>query len=208
VVIPTYNGERFLAQALDSVFAQEYRLLDVVVVDDGSSDASRQIAGSYESVRCFAQEHQSAGAARNRGVAEARGDLIGFLDQDDLWVPEKLTVQSRYLGQHPEVGIVLSRLRNFVEAGETRPDAAPETIFPANRRRPCSAQLSSVVRSSTSSGRSRSGVAWRATSSGSLGRSAPAFSSQSLTTSCCSAAFTVPTLRTIPLVSNARSCAQ
>ncbi len=96
----------------------------MVVVDDGSSDASTQIAGSYEGVRCFAQEHESAGAARNRGVVEARGELIGFLDQDDLWVPEKLALQARYLEQHPEVGIVLSRLRNFVEAGETRPDAA------------------------------------------------------------------------------------
>jgi glycosyltransferase involved in cell wall biosynthesis len=121
VVIPTYNGERFLAQALDSVFAQHYRPLDVIVVDDGSTDGSLRIAESYENVRCFAQEHQNVSAARNRGVAEARGSLVAFLDQDDLWLPEKLAVQSRYLGQRPEIGIVFSRLRNFLEPGETRP---------------------------------------------------------------------------------------
>jgi glycosyltransferase involved in cell wall biosynthesis len=129
VVIPTYDGERFLAQALDSVFAQHYRPLDVIVVDDGSTDRSLRIASSYAAVRCFAQPHQNVSGARNRGVAEARGALIAFLDQDDLWVPEKLRLQSRYLARHPEVGIVFGRLRNFLEPGEARP-----TVVTADHR--------------------------------------------------------------------------
>jgi glycosyltransferase involved in cell wall biosynthesis len=207
VVIPTYNGERFLAQALDSVFSQLYRPLDVIVVDDGSTDASLRIAASYDEVRCFAQEHQNVSATRNRGVAEARGTLIAFLDQDDIWVPGKLAVQSEYLASHQEVGIVFGRLRNFLEPGEARPP-----VVTAEHRLGEWTQIMlgvALVRTEIfdrvggfTTGRGLSSdFEWFARASG------PACASQCFLRCCSCAGCTPGTRPTTPVASSARSCA-
>ena len=94
VVIPCYNGAAFLREALDSVLAQTRPPLEVIVVDDGSTDDSAAIAESYgPPVRVIRQENQGESVARNRGIDEARGDWIAFLDADDVWKPEKLARQ-------------------------------------------------------------------------------------------------------------------
>jgi glycosyltransferase involved in cell wall biosynthesis len=111
VVIPVYNAEAFLAEALDSVFAQEYAPLEVIVVDDGSSDRSGEIARSYTGVRLFEQTNQGASAARNRGIAHATGEYVAFVDADDVVPPTKLTLQVGYLVEHPDVACVLGRQR-------------------------------------------------------------------------------------------------
>ena len=97
VIMPVYNGEQFLRLALDSVFAQNYRPLDIIVVDDGSTDHSADIACSFKGVRYFYQENQGDGLARNHGIAQAQGDFISFLVADDLWAPHKTYVQIEYL---------------------------------------------------------------------------------------------------------------
>src|SRR4051794_20549811 len=89
VVIPAYNGEAFLEQAIESAVAQTWPRTEVVVVDDGSTDRSAEIAGSYP-VKLVRQENHGVAAARNRGVDEADGDLLSFLDQDDMLRPGKL----------------------------------------------------------------------------------------------------------------------
>jgi glycosyltransferase involved in cell wall biosynthesis len=109
VVMPVYNGERFLRGSLDSIFAQDYEPFEVVVVDDGSTDSTAAIAGSYGGVRYVRQENRGASAARNTGVAEARGELIANADADDALPPYKLRVQVAYLVEHPEVACVLGR---------------------------------------------------------------------------------------------------
>ena len=94
VVIPVYNAERYIEETLASVLAQTYPQVEIIAVDDGSGDRSVEILRRYgERVRVFTQQNAGAAAARNRGVQEARGKWIAFLDADDLWVPDKLEKQ-------------------------------------------------------------------------------------------------------------------
>jgi glycosyltransferase involved in cell wall biosynthesis len=122
VIVPAHNAEKFLADALASIFAQDYRPIEVIVVDDGSTDGTATIAQAYTDVRYVFQKKQGAAAARNAGLAICRGALIAFLDADDLWAPNKLSRQTAYLDGHPEAVCVSGKMRNFLE---------PETECPA-----------------------------------------------------------------------------
>lgn len=106
VIIPAFNAERFLAKAVDSALGQTYPNVEVVVVDDGSSDGTRDMLEGYARrdgrVRFFTQENGGVGAARNRAIAEARGEFIAPLDADDFWYPEKLEKQVRVLSERRE----------------------------------------------------------------------------------------------------------
>jgi glycosyltransferase involved in cell wall biosynthesis len=121
VVIPVFNGERFLAAAIQSVLDQTHRPLEAIVVDDGSTDGSAAVARSFEGVRVIEQEHAGPGAARNRGVAAATGELLAFLDADDLMPPGKLELQVAYLREHAGAGCVLGRQELLIEPGTERP---------------------------------------------------------------------------------------
>ncbi len=120
VIVPVYNGERFLAQALDSVFAQDYRPLEVIVVDDGSTDRTAQIAQAYD-VRYIHQPNQGHGMAKNVGVRAARGEYLAFIDADDLWEPRKLSLQVALLQRQPELGYVICNMRHFLESRQSVP---------------------------------------------------------------------------------------
>jgi glycosyltransferase involved in cell wall biosynthesis len=115
VVVPAYNGERYLGAALESILGQDYRPLEVILVDDGSTDGTARVARSYPGVRYLYQPNQGAAAARNAGVAASRGELLSFLDSDDVWTPRKLSLQVGFLLKHPEVGYCLARMQNFLE---------------------------------------------------------------------------------------------
>ena len=94
VIIPCYNAERYIVSAISSVFAQDWPNLEVVVVDDGSSDRSAElICASFPEVRLVQQRNQGIAVARNHGIACAQGDWIAFLDADDIWLPGKLQAQ-------------------------------------------------------------------------------------------------------------------
>ena len=121
IVVPVYNGERYLTSALQSIFKQDYRPFEVIVVDDGSVDDSAKTARSFQQIHYIYQSNQGAAAARNTGVAAAQGELIAFLDADDVWVPHKLGVQADYLLRHPEVGYVVAKGRNFLESRTNPP---------------------------------------------------------------------------------------
>lgn len=129
VVVPVYNGERYLGEALKSIFAQDYRPLEVIVVDDGSTDTSASIARSFEEINYFYQQNQGPSAARNAGIAAASGEFIAFLDADDVWLPNKLSIQVKYLMDHPEVGFVLARQRMIIEEGVEKPPWYRKDIF-------------------------------------------------------------------------------
>lgn len=108
VVIPNYNYARFLGQAIDSVLAQTYPSVEIVVVDDGSKDESAHVLRQYEGrVRPILQVNQGVSAARNNGIAASRGEAIAFLDSDDVWDPRKIELQVRKL-EDPAVGLVHS----------------------------------------------------------------------------------------------------
>jgi glycosyltransferase involved in cell wall biosynthesis len=100
VVVPCYNGEKYLSESLASVLAQTFRDLEVIAVDDGSNDRSKEVVLAFEDQRVRLVEHdrnRGIAAARNTGVRHARGEFVAFLDQDDLWYPEKLSKQVRIL---------------------------------------------------------------------------------------------------------------
>jgi glycosyltransferase involved in cell wall biosynthesis len=103
VVVPVRNGERFLGEALDSVLAQDYEPVELIVVDDGSTDGSGDIAGA-RGAHVIRQEGGGLAAARNAGLAAAQGELVAFIDADDVWLPGKLVRQVEYLLDRPDVG--------------------------------------------------------------------------------------------------------
>lgn len=115
VIVPVYNGERYLAETLDCIRAQTYRSLDVIVVDDGSTDGSAAVAERYTPfVRLFRQDHAGVGAAQNRGLASAQGELLSFLDADDLWPPDKTALQAAALAESPEMDMAFGQVQQFV----------------------------------------------------------------------------------------------
>jgi len=116
------NGERFLAQAMSSVVDQDYRPLEIVVVDGQSTDGSAAIAQSFDLVRYVYQQGElGLGRARNLGIEAARGELIAFINSDDLWAINKLSLQVDYLARHPEVQFTITRAKFFLEPGSDIP---------------------------------------------------------------------------------------
>jgi len=114
VIIPVYNCERYLAEAVESVLGQTYRPIEIVVVNDGSTDNSGRVAERFgSSVRYCLQNHAGIGAARNRGIDCARGRYLAFLDADDLWVEQKLAWQTALFNRDPELDIAFGHARHF-----------------------------------------------------------------------------------------------
>ena len=129
VMIGVYNAEPYLAEAVESVFAQSYRPLELIVVDDGSTDGSADVARSYgNALRYDYQENAGNGAARNRAVQHASGQLFAFLDADDRFVPDKLERQCAALEADPEIDVVFGHVREFVSPELTA--AQRESIRP------------------------------------------------------------------------------
>ena len=111
VVMPAYNAEPYLADALDSALAQTHRQLEIIVVDDGSTDGTPDVLARYADeprVRAVRQENAGPAAARNRGLAEAQGQYVAFLDADDLWAPHKLEEQLALFRRSGALGLVYS----------------------------------------------------------------------------------------------------
>src|SRR5262245_2930157 len=107
-VITAFNGEPYLADAIESVLNQTMPVHELVVVDDGSTDQTAAVVRRYTSprVRLVQQKNQGLPRARNRGLAETTGELVCFLDCDDFWLPEKTELQARHLLEHDQVGLV------------------------------------------------------------------------------------------------------
>ena len=119
VVSAVRNGERYLSEALESVMGQTLPPDEVLVIDDGSTDATADIARSC-GARVMPSRGRGVSDARNTGIAECRCDLIAFIDHDDVWEPHKLERQVAHLETHPEVGYVLCWLRVVIEPGFER----------------------------------------------------------------------------------------
>jgi glycosyltransferase involved in cell wall biosynthesis len=118
VIIPTYNSERYIRDTLASVFAQTYSNFELIVIDDGSSDETVSLLQTYGDRVCLvAQPNQGPAAARNHGLRLAKGELIAFLDSDDLWLPEKLDKQVRFMQQHPDCGLISTEMSTFNDSG-------------------------------------------------------------------------------------------
>ena len=113
-IVPVFNGERFLGDALDSALAQTYQPVEIIVVDDGSTDGTPSVAARYGSrITYLRQPNSGSASAKNRGVRAARGELVAFLDADDLWHPDKLARQRRRLRERPDLSLCFTRFQNF-----------------------------------------------------------------------------------------------
>jgi glycosyltransferase involved in cell wall biosynthesis len=137
VVIPVFNGERFLREAVESVLAQKYSPLEIIIVDDGSTDGTAELVRSLpETVRYLHQPNQGPAAARNRGIEQAQGSLIAFADADDLWPEDKLGLQLPYLIGNEATEIVMGRIQQVVLSetvnGQTQAEEFAEPAFSVN----------------------------------------------------------------------------
>ncbi len=113
-IVPVFNGERYLAEALDSILAQTRRPLEVIVVDDGSTDGSAAVVAKYGAeVSYIHQANAGPAAARNRGLDAARGEFLAFLDADDLWHKDKLVRQMARFEARPELELCSAHMENF-----------------------------------------------------------------------------------------------
>jgi hypothetical protein len=118
VVIPAYNSEAFIGETLDSVRAQSAPPSEVIVVDDGSADATSRVAAE-RGARVIRQANQGVSVARNTGVAAATGEWVAFLDSDDLWAPDKLEAQWEVVRTHPQIGFIFTDEAQFDAGGVT-----------------------------------------------------------------------------------------
>lgn len=112
-IVPIYNREAYLAEAIASILNQSMPPTEVIVIDDGSSDGGGEIAKSFPAVRYHYQTNQGVGAARNQGVRLATGDFFAFLDSDDLWSLDKLERQLAFFASNPNLDAVFGQVRQF-----------------------------------------------------------------------------------------------
>ena len=126
VIIPVYQGDRFLAEAIESVLNQTYTNCEIIVIDDGSTDNSRKVLEPYfQKISYIFQENQGVAATRNYGLKIAKGELIAFLDQDDFWLPDKLALQVACFDAQPELAIVHCGWRRVDREGKPLGNVEP-----------------------------------------------------------------------------------
>lgn len=113
-IVPVFNGEKYLAEALDSIIQQTYQPLEIIVADDGSTDETPTVVARYgDQIRCLRQNNSGVSIARNLGLSVARGEFVAFLDADDLWHPDKLERQMARFEARPELDLCVTHLQNF-----------------------------------------------------------------------------------------------
>ncbi len=121
VIIPAYNYAHFLPEAIESVLQQNYRDFEIIVVDDGSTDNTREVLYKYwNKITYIYQENKGLPAARNTGIRASQSDYIAFLDADDLWMPEKLELQVGLMDKRQDVSLVYSNVFILDETGGKR----------------------------------------------------------------------------------------
>src|SRR5829696_1766997 len=117
VVIPCYNQAHYLGEAIESVLAQSYPYIEIVVIDDGSTDNTSKVAGSYSGVCCIRQDNQGLSAARNTGLRHSEGEYVVFLDADDRLLPEALQAGIECLQTNPECAVTFGHYRLIASDG-------------------------------------------------------------------------------------------
>lgn len=130
VIIPTFNIENHIKETLDCILEQTFKDIEIIVIDDGSTDKTTAIVQSYgNKVRLITQNNAGVCIARNRGLREARGQFVCFMDHDDYWYPEKLTHQIKTFQKFPEAGVVYTHFINWRQDSNGN-FPSPETIIP------------------------------------------------------------------------------
>jgi len=114
VVIPVHNGERYLAASIQSVLDQGHAALELLVIDNASTDATAEVARTFPSIRYFHLADKGLSKALNYGLERCRGEFLGFLDADDLWPPNRLTVQLEAFARNPAIEMVFGHVEQFI----------------------------------------------------------------------------------------------
>ncbi|MBK1682248.1 glycosyltransferase family 2 protein [Rhodoferax fermentans] len=126
VILPAYNALAHIAQAVDSVLNQDYANLELLVIDDGSTDGTADHPALQDPrIRVLRQHNAGPGSARNLGLTHAKGELIAFIDADDLWLPGKLSLQVAYLRDHPDISIVFGGFQRWSASPDKRFEVPP-----------------------------------------------------------------------------------
>lgn len=145
VIVPVFNDAAYLAEALESILAQTFAVAEILVVDDGSTDASAAVARRFAPrVRYVVQAHAGAGAARNHGVRLAQSELLAFLDADDLWHPEKLALQTQAMQAEAELDAVFAHLEHFLSP-DLPAERVAQLVCPAGAM-PCTTAVAMLIR--------------------------------------------------------------
>jgi glycosyltransferase involved in cell wall biosynthesis len=132
VVIAVYDGEAYLAEAIDSVLSQTRPPDELVVVDDGSSDSTPAVIAGYgDRLTGIRQEHRGVASALNRGIEATGGEFVAFLDADDLWDPDKLAVQLEVLEREADTEAVFGLVQQFL-SGDADPSLADRVVIPSS----------------------------------------------------------------------------
>jgi glycosyltransferase involved in cell wall biosynthesis len=134
VIIPVYNGEAFLASTVESVLRQQVSSLEILLIDDGSTDSTAAVAEQLQTsskgiVRYVVQQNAGPSAARNRGLDLARGEFIAFLDADDLWPEKSLNTRLKVLQSDPTLDVVMGRVRLLAETETNEEEASENSVF-------------------------------------------------------------------------------
>lgn len=118
VIIPAFNAEKYILDAINSILSQTYQNYEIIVVNDGSTDNTEQIIKPYlNRIIYLYQDNKGVAAARNTGIKASKGEYIAFLDSDDVWSPEKLSIQVKFLNDHPDFDLVYGDYGTFGENG-------------------------------------------------------------------------------------------
>jgi glycosyltransferase involved in cell wall biosynthesis len=113
-IVPVYNGERYIGEAIDSILRQNYRPIEIIIADDGSTDRTAAVAAAYAGqVVYLRQANAGTAAARNLGMSVAKGEFFAFLDADDVWPADKLDRQMARFQAHPELDFCIAHVQNF-----------------------------------------------------------------------------------------------
>ena len=122
IIIPSYNNAKYLREAVGSALKQTYKNIEVIIIDDGSTDNSREVAESFRDPRIIYlwQENEGPAGARNKGIEKTKGEYVAFLDSDDLWEKDKLKKQLDFMEKNPETGMLGTASREMTDDGKIR----------------------------------------------------------------------------------------
>ena len=129
IIMATYNRANYIEEALDSLKRQTFQDYEIIVVDDGSTDNTKEILDKYEGIRCIYLNHVGIAGARNTAVKAAKGKWVAFCDSDDYWAEDKLQKQVDYLRAHPDCRIVYTTYKNFTDIPEDQLDEKQKELL-------------------------------------------------------------------------------
>ena len=128
IIIPTYNQAEYLKEAIESVLNQTYKNIEIIIVDDGSTDNTLEVVASFDNKIVYIQQrNKGASSARNTGIKEASGEYVAFLDSDDMWIKNKLEKQIEFIKNDPEIGLLGTGCYEMINMGKM----IYKKIFPA-----------------------------------------------------------------------------